>query len=196
MITRASGTFNGTVTHSAGYVQGDGSTGYFDTGVGAVALGGSTGNASLFALVKSYSIVSEQGLIGAVTSGIAQGNQLRILGSNFNFVHPNVSGNVSIGGLIGGIHVGSATSTSNRFSLRRGSSGVTSAAQTTTDTTSLLPINIYAMCRNLISATPNSFSSAEMGAYGAGLSLSTQEATDFTLALKNLWETCTGLTLP
>jgi hypothetical protein len=31
MIGRTSGTFNGTVTHGAGYVQGDGSTGYFNT---------------------------------------------------------------------------------------------------------------------------------------------------------------------
>jgi hypothetical protein len=52
------------------------------------------------------------------------------------------------------------------------------------------------MCRNFILAIPNSFSTAELGAYGAGISLSIQDATDFTLALKNLWETATGLTLP
>jgi hypothetical protein len=195
MMELGSGTFNGTVTHGAGFVQGDGTTGYFDTGTNAVALGGASGNASLFALVKSYTSVIEQGLIGAVTSGIGQGNQLRLQTTNFNFVHPTIAGNVSIAASTGGIHVGSATSTSNRFSLRRGSSGVTSTAQTTTETTSLLSINIYAMCRNLILATPNSFSTAELGAYGAGISLSIQDATDFTLALKNLWEGTTGLTL-
>lgn len=196
MTSLTSGTFNGTVTHAAGYAKGNGTTGYFDTGVGAVALGCSTGNASLFALVKSYTDVSEQGLIGAVTGGLASGNQIRLQSTNFNFVHPTLLGNVSIAASTGGIHVGCATSTSNRYSLRRGSSGVTSAVQTTTEITSLLSINIYAMCRNLGTASPNSFSSAEMGAYGAGLSLSTQQATDFSLALKNLWETCTGLTLP
>jgi len=34
------------------------------------------------------------------------------------------------------------------------------------------------------------------GLFGASLGLTTAQDDAFTLALKNLWETCTGLTLP
>jgi hypothetical protein len=37
---------------------------------------------------------------------------------------------------------------------------------------------------------------AELGSYGYMLGLSDADTDIFTLALKNLWETCTGLTLP
>jgi hypothetical protein len=47
MIDLGSGTFNGGVTHAAGYVQGNGSTGYFDTGSTATAKGLSDASCSL-----------------------------------------------------------------------------------------------------------------------------------------------------
>ena len=37
---------------------------------------------------------------------------------------------------------------------------------------------------------------AQIGSMGVGLGLSDTQDTAFTLALKNLWETCTSLTLP
>jgi hypothetical protein len=39
-------------------------------------------------------------------------------------------------------------------------------------------------------------STIRFGSYGAGIGFTSAEATNFTLALKNLWEGCTNLTLP
>jgi hypothetical protein len=44
--------------------------------------------------------------------------------------------------------------------------------------------------------TPANYTNAQLGAYFAGLTFTTDQDTAFTLALKNLWETTTGLTLP
>jgi hypothetical protein len=55
--------------------------------------------------------------------------------------------------------------------------------------------DLYAMAGN-IAGTASNFSNSEFGSFGVGLGFSSTEATLFTLALKNLWETSTGLALP
>lgn len=44
--------------------------------------------------------------------------------------------------------------------------------------------------------TSSNYTDAGLGAYGVGDGLSEVNQDLFTIALKNLWETCTGLTLP
>lgn len=83
MTSLTSGTFNGTVTHAAGYVQGDGSTGYFDPGAGSEpnTLGMSNASATLFMLVSNNSDVSYV-QIGSLTSTIAANNRFQIYTSS------------------------------------------------------------------------------------------------------------------
>jgi hypothetical protein len=55
-----------------------------------------------------------------------------------------------------------------------------------------------AVMANNNNGTVGTFSptAARFGAYGMGLGLTAAHAESFSLALKNLWETSTGLTLP
>jgi hypothetical protein len=71
MIGLTSGTFNGTVTHSAGYVQGNGSTGYFEPPAGSEYgnLGLSNSSASIFYLALDETVKTNafHGLAGSGT---------------------------------------------------------------------------------------------------------------------------------
>ena len=55
--------------------------------------------------------------------------------------------------------------------------------------------NIYGLAINSFGSA-SGYTDSEIGALYVGLGLSDGNVSSFTLALKNLWETATGLTLP
>jgi hypothetical protein len=197
MITRASGTFNGTVTHAAGYVQGNGSTGYFniganqstmgigsnDTHIGFLSLVGPSASTCVHIGVQSpttaetYQIAS----ISGITLSSVCGNQ----GLSTGLAAANQNGVISSSKISGG------------FVLfkRNTAGGSVLSSSLANNANSISNSNFYTMARNSV-GTANFFSTAQYGSWFFGNGLNQSGVTDFTLALKNLWETCTGLTLP
>jgi hypothetical protein len=190
MVTRASGTYNGTVTHSAGYVQGNGSTGYFDSGVqpssiitaesGTIGSLNYTGHASV-----------NQSAVGCGTTG---GTSIRC-GSGSSGVIPLATWlgvNVTRSAIgTDGICMASRVSGST-IHTKRNTAGISEDSTTGTLTSSLAAQNIVFLASNAFAG----FTSHPIGSYFVASGLDTGEREDFSLALKNLWETSTGLTLP
>jgi hypothetical protein len=199
IVSRTSGTFAGTVTHASGYVQGNGTTGYFDIGVTPSSLGMTTSGGSCFALVnQADSRTDTRFFIGQSDASNRR-------------VYLNQTGSTTVATTLygapaavtnttssrNGIFLGVVNATNDRYLKRRGSVGVTYTTLNTTNDTTIASTtrNAHVMANNL-NGVVQSFSDARLGVYGLGLGLSSGSGDTFTLALKNLWETCTGLTLP
>ena len=196
MIGLTSGTFNGTVTHSAGYVQGDGSTGYFNLGIGGLSAGLTSASALLFSLTYE----ADPDTAAAWNIGAITGAPGLLLGKGFGTVASGRITNTgaSLNGASNtetGILTISATSDSSRSLRRRISSGASSLDTSTGESAfTLLNTSLYALARNF--GGINQATEAKLGSYGIGTGLDDTAADAFTLALKNLWETCTSLSLP
>jgi hypothetical protein len=199
MLTTASGTYNGTVTHAAGYVQGDGTTGYFDLGVGVSPLGLTTSSGYLFALVTQASTLGVRGLIGRAQGTSATSTLLSSNSSQLFRYNTNVSG---VNGSSAGTGIISASREGgNRSIYRRTSTGKTTLINTAGADAGAIATggNIAALATNNnagIGFAASDFNNARMGAFGIGLGLADAGDTAFTLALRTLWETCTGQTIP
>jgi uncharacterized membrane protein (UPF0136 family) len=202
MKSLISGTFVGGVTHATGYIQGNGTTGYLDTG--------SAGNLRTLGLSGSnltYMVgISQESALLSVIKGVFDGNALNrcqltneISVSQNTFACPLLSTNaVSVSSPRNGILVGSATSTTARYLHRRKTAGTTVATSTTdsggVDVPNSQP---YIMARNnLSSGLSDLHYSGRIFASSYGLSMSQAQAADYSLNVKSLYETCTGLTLP
>ena len=205
MIGLTSGTFNGTVTHAAGYVQGDGSTGYFDSGAGSEpnTLGMSNASATLFIVVSNNSDAAAA-QIGSMTSTIAANNrfQMNIFGSQHFFACPTNTGSPTpttiqtIDSITNGVFIGSVTATNARYLHRRTTADTLVISNTTTDTTNLSTHRPFILARNN-TGTPDIFcTNARIAVAGWGLAIAQADASNYSLALKNLYESTTGLTLP
>lgn len=200
MTSLTSGTFNGTVTHAAGYVQGDGTTGYFslNASLGTLALTASSGY--MFSLVTQASTIGFRGLIGrsSGTSTVAtllSNNASQIFRYN-NSATGAVTG-VSAGtGIISASREGGVRAIYRRITASRSALISTAGADAGSPATGG---NVFALGLNGNAGTGDTLSdanNARCGAYGIGLGITNAQDTAFTLALKNLWETTTGLTLP
>ena len=204
MTSLTSGTFNGTVTHAAGYVQGNGSTGYFNVGAAPSSLGVTLSSSNIIVLVKAPMTAGSRWHMGVAqvlnntqTFGLeAQGGtKLVSINSDRTNVNGNISyayaGNSQQGVLIGGRNSGDS------YIQRRLSSGFSELARETEGDTGTMPFsrNLILMAFNYTSG-PLSFSDAEYGCFALGTGLSLANNESLSLALKALWETCTGLTLP
>ena len=204
MIGLTSGTFNGGVTHGAGFVQGNGTTGNFSLGVAPSGLGITTASGSLFALVKQESaLVGDRSFIGAMNSvatGIGQVQIYENVTVCLAAVTRSVGGGLVNGGVTISNPVGVLVVNRNSATVikihKRTTSGFVSLTGSTFSTADVTTSLITAMAVGTLGAT-NHFSDAQLGVYGAGIKL-TDDTTvsNFTLALKTLWETATGLTLP
>ena len=199
MIGLTSGTFVGGVTHAAGYVQGNGSTGYFSLGVTGIAAGLTNASGLICALVKQAP--SGVGFAAMISSQTTPSDRTQL------YVSGNSSGNaVETGQGVGtfaahvgtratnlGIYVSTRESTTSLKLYSRKTSGFTLHDTEVFDNSS------GSACANTLTAMASSgtsiFSDAQFGALGIGLGINLTHTTSFTLALKNLWETTTGLTL-
>lgn len=192
-----SGTFTVSgVTHAAGYVQGDGSTGSFRYDTTAAAVGMSASSGLIFALV--YAASSGTGTL----CGAMEGTTYRAtLGSGANSVTAELtgSGTAVYGGFAprDGVLVADRSSTTALATYRRDSAGFSLVdSSTNTETLRAPQIQQTAMCRARTNTTQDFYVDAKLGAHGIGVGLGAANVEDFTLAQKILWETCTGLTLP
>lgn len=198
LITTNSGTFVGGVTHSPGYITGNGTSGRMAMDTSPDALGIVDGDASISCLVYAASAtaafravigvtqtakknfrISRNTLAGATTSSASLGADMNATDTTF-----------------GGIYVAGETTTTNRFFRVRKTAGVTSLATNTSSSTGGYPtINAQLMAANNNGSFAN-FSADSIGAAHIGIEFTTTQADQYSAALKTMWETCTGLTLP
>jgi hypothetical protein len=195
MIALGSGTFAGTVTHGAGFVQGDGSTGRFisDTSGNAVGMTDSTGG------IGALCLLAPSGVGFAAIGGIAGVTTAIQLFHSADLVSGAVSGNPPTVVFSGtranntGIWMTSRTSVTSLSLHRRTSSGFTTPA---TSAVSVAGNTVSTADMPFMSQSASIYSDARFGVFSMHLGMTSQQATDFTLSLKDLWETATGLTLP
>jgi hypothetical protein len=197
MIGLTSGTFNGGVTHGAGFVQGNGTTGYFDFGVSPNSAGLSNNNGLISSLIYEESS-PRQSLIGSRDGFAAREVSLFEI-SNTSFI-----------GFIGrgfgvdtypilafsprtGIATCQRTGADVELHLKKSSGDTNASLNTGISATILTSRNTYAMATNN-DGTASGFTNAKMGSYALGLY--NANIVDFHTHLKTLWEGCTGLTLP
>lgn len=197
MISRTSGTFpvGGVDQSNVGYIKGDGATGYFNMGVGMATLGMTSGSCSLFSLaIESDTRNQAADHLGAISG--ASGQTLGETTSNGVTARITSTGAIllSSANQSTGILSMVAASNSSRSLRRRTSSGVTSLATSNGEAAfSLVNSDVFGLARNF---TTRNYSDAKIGMLGLGLGMSNATTDDFTLALKDLWETASGLTLP
>lgn len=194
LITATSGTFVGGVTHGAGFVQGNGSTGRFAMNASPQGIGMVAGSSSTFALVRTaqaaFNAVIVSTPVGGKFNGFTYGatNLIWSAGS---------TANLTIAPPHTGIIIESETAVNSRYIRKRTTSGVTSLSTNTTNFAgNYASFNQSVMSGQSVISSFYGYSTAEIGGYGIGLAMTTTQADAFTLAYKTLWETCTGLTLP
>jgi hypothetical protein len=202
MTSLTSGTFVGGVTQGAGFVLSDGSTGYFDTASRFDTLGFTVETGYQFGLIYSGTLVSLAQIQG---SGVAVSNKQTVLGQAVSlgrarFRHSGSgTGSIEAVATVNGIISGSRT-VGNRSLYKRGSTRSVLISTSGGDSGTIPESNVYALAYNnsdsVGGSNPSAFSNVQLGSYGFGLGLTDSQDSAFTLALKTLWETCTGLTLP
>jgi hypothetical protein len=202
----ASGTFVGGVTHGAGYVQGDGSTGYFNFGSTPSAQGLTTSSSGYFILISQAGSLSgtrahiacSDNAANTIFAGLSNGGGGGVLIAGFgsltdaggfvstSLAHTNTRGIITASRVSG-----------SSFIQRRLTAG-NSTLQTDSDAgAGAIPStrNLVAMAFNY-NGTISTLSDAQYGAWGTHAGYASSDLAAFTLNLKTLWETCTGLTLP
>ena len=194
MSSLASGTFINSPTMGAGFVKGNGFSSYFDTGANCIDVGMIPGSSHIFALVKAKTnSTSFKTNIGV--SQIAR-KILRLVRNNTTdeaAAGAQLNGGAGTGN---GIFIASETATDSRYLSQRNLSGYTSrATSTTSNTDQYSSANVFSMSLSN-NGVPSQHSDAELGVFGFGLAIPSSAASDYTLNIKNLWESCTGLTIP
>jgi hypothetical protein len=192
-----SGTFVGSVTHGAGFVLSDTTTGYMDTNVGLTTLGLSLSSYHFAGLYKASSAKANSNLFGAQSGSNV--SRMFITGTTYTADLSSVTLGRATGTVASGDRLGIFTfsgAASNRFLKRRKTSGVSTLGSTTTTITAQPNnLNVAFLARNNSGAI-DSFCGEEIGAFSIGLELTDAQDDAYSLALKNLWEGTTGLTLP
>jgi len=192
MISLTSGTFNGTVTHAAGYVQGNGSTGYFNAGTPAAA--GISGASRMIFDLQTTDVNAYHGM----QNGSFDGFYFVDAGGTTYAAAASAASEMS-GSVVGatGILLASQTSTSARSFYRRITSGFsTVGGNATVDATALPNLGLYFAGAFNNNGVASQFNTVRNGLYGMGEGMNSTQAEAFTLALKNLYETTTGISLP
>jgi hypothetical protein len=200
IIEASSGSFVGGVTHASGYVQGDGSTGYFslEASLGTLALTASSGY--MFSLVTQASTLGFRGLIGR-TSGTTTVATLLSNNASQLFRYNNATTGAVTGvsagtGIISVSREGGVRAIYRRITASRSVLISTAGADAGSPATGG---NVFALAINGNAGTGDTLTdanNARSGAFGIGLGMTNAQDSAFTSSLKTLWETCTGLTLP
>lgn len=203
MVSATSGTFVGGVTHGAGFVQGDGSTGYFDTAISPLSAGIVQDSGSLFIGIfeKDSRLWDNRYFIGSRDNGNPSTGETDIYSGR----------GISSTALMGrdpALPIAYFTDTANdglyvanrisgiglKLHVLRASGIISSPPALETSAISNRAVFVGALNNG---GVPILHTDAKIFASGMGTSFADDAASDaFSLALKNLWETCTGLTLP
>lgn len=197
MIGLTSGTFNGTVTHSAGYVLSDTTTGYMDTNTDLITLGLSLSSYHFAGLYKESSAQSNSYLFGSQSG--SNSNRIFNTGTSITAdlsspVQGRVTETLGVNNRLGVFTFSGGAST--RFLKQRKTSGVTTLGSSATTITAQPNNSNIAFLANNLSGVINGYCGEEIGVFSIGLQLTDIQDTAYSLALKNLWEDTTGLTLP
>ena len=202
IIGRSSGAFSGTVTHASGYVQGNGSTGLFRFNGTPSSLGLTNGSGFLFTLCNQAmtAVGAHIGVLQGTTNRctLAASGTLAITAEFIVSGTAATTGNsVPLANQNGVLCFSRTSTTSLTLYQRKTASGIVTLATNTNTESGTAPTEaVCAMARGRTSTTADSYTNGRHGAYGIGLGMSPSNVSNFTLSLKNLWETCTGLTLP
>lgn len=200
MKSLTSGTFYGSVDHAAGKVRSIGETGYMDLNTTFQALGITPGSYHVAALYPQAAQLDGDAItFGVFSDPLATGLFFFTDGGQF-FTYTFEGAAFYYGPFPLGIM--SMTGGENSRALRsRNSSGVVAEDVYAENFYGSLPeINPYFLAVNYdidgVNSNPFSFCDDYVGAFSIGAGITDAQDIAYTLALKNLWETCTGQTLP
>jgi hypothetical protein len=198
MIARGSGTFVGGVTHGAGFIQGNGSTGYFNTNSIPSVIGMTTTSASFGILTIGGGVAANQIMIGARS---ASNNRHYIQWNGASLVNAiykapgtaPISASMTLSQSYGIISF-QYTTPNRSLNIRRASGR--SILGTAGDGSGGVPSVATYLGANNNADVADLFSAYQIGAAFLGVGMSDTQDAAFTLALKTLWEGLTGLSLP
>lgn len=200
MVSGTSGTFVNGVTHADGYVNSDGTSGYFTYDVTASALGLTSSSGSIFVLTTATASIPGNTNLGRVQDGTS--SRTGFFGGGIGIRTAQISSSISVNYAetdSRGILIASRTTTTTTSAYKRTSAGfsttVNEAASAIGVVGSVHPMVAMALNQSG-SVTTFTPSTVRFGSYGMGLGMTAAQAQNFTAALKTLWETCTGQTLP
>ena len=201
LVSGTSGTFVGTVTHASGYIQSSARNGYFDTGNSAVAKGLTSsvgGYGFLQVAPDSAGAKAPMGAIDFSDFTNLLGLTANQAASSLTFYYGAIYASGVTATTITGSRIYSCwLSGGSLFLDDRTSSGFNNLANTTASGSGPKPVNDFILAENLYmgSDAANNPYGGQLGAafYHKWTDSSYNE--NLTLALKNLWETCTGLSL-
>jgi len=199
MVSGTSGTFNGTVTHGAGFFKADGSTGYFDMGESPDSLGVSHGNEAYGVMYLAQSTIHPSGLLGSLTASSSPTNRVELpwitsSSARLRLRQSNVTtGNATVA--VRHYWVTSSGSLSSRFAqFFNGGATILSTTNTTAETLTTNNNNIFVSAINS-SGSATLFSNAEIAQVFVAVNETESQLQKLTLAGQTLWETLTGQTL-
>ena len=196
----ATGTYVGGVTHAAGYIQGDGTSGYFNMNAAQSALGLTPSSGYYLALVNQAAVSISRAFLGVGSAGnsmvLRADSSTLIVGRHYGLTVGSLTSSATTSnGVISFSRQGG-----NRTIWRRSSSSRVAIAGPIVgaDSGSNVSSNMLALASNNsdTGVTPVSFSNARMGVVLVGSGITDAADEGLTSAIKTLWETCTGLTLP
>jgi len=193
MVSRTSGMFIAGVTHAAGYVQGDGTSGYFDTIANwdtLVALD----NATIGTINLTGNGSPNMTTIGV---GAALTTAIRVASQNSGMIPQCAWAGAGIVRLVigtTGIQMASRSGGVTRM-IRRSASGITEGSTSNPITGAVIsfPLTIGA---NNSGVSRVGFSNAQIGGGIISLGMDSTQLAAYSLNLKNLYESLTGLNLP
>lgn len=197
LISRASGSFQNTWTHAAGYVQGDGTSGHFRTGFIPSSGLVNPQNASIGWLAINAATTGTRSHFGAQVSPTQSLTSLCVSGTSLRFDCGDNSTSPVTLSVANQIGIVIATSFAGRVRQeQRRASGFSTLIDSAFVPGGTLPnIEMYGAARNLTGAAALQ-SDARYGSWFANTGMSAANAIDFTLNLKNLYEGLTGIALP
>ncbi len=192
-----SGTWAGTVTHGAGYVAGNGSTGYLATGLTPAAAGITTTSLWLGFLRKATGLGSGTVIGSAGAAGVLPCRYTESGGSAFLDFTNYVGGRLANANLdtVAGIISARIVGTAKNTRARTAAGIVHSATGATSSLDTVNTVALHLLAEN-VNGTPSNFTTDEIGAAWIGLGVSDADDAAFTADLEILWESLTGLTLP
>ena len=203
MTSLTSGTFVGGVTHGAGFVQGNGLTGYFNVGATPASLGITSSSAHIcFASLTNFTNVFPLGGMGGNGAGATSSSDFihsSTSGANFRWSGTG-TGRVAVASARQGILSASREGGDRRIAIRTTASRTLLVNTAGADTGSIPANNVFFLATNNTNSggatSPATFNDGQIAFYGLALGLTDAQDTAYSLALKNLWEGATGLTLP
>lgn len=202
MNSLSTGTFVGTVTHASGYVQGDGSTGYFNSSSTPSSLGLTLASGGGFFIISQADSRSDnRSFGGAIDDGAGNTAVEFTRRSDPSLAFTYAAGTARVTGSLATAN-GNGVLTYNRENgnrqiRRRNSAGATSIHSSVGANAGTIPTvrSFFFMGTNYVGALTGA-SNARFGVFGINSGYTNAEADAFSLNLKTLWETCTGSTIP